>query len=83
MPFENNSGNYFGYVRYVVPNSDADLKGITRGMLFNTVDGNNITINNYRSLLFSNNGFTIGLADYNNGNPTSNGITIALSNVSN
>ena len=78
VPFENNSGNYFGYVRYVVPNSDADLKGITRGMLFNTVDGNNITINNYRSLLFSNDGFTIGLADYNNGNPTSNNSTFTL-----
>ena len=78
VPYENNSGNYFGYVRYVVPNSDADIKGVSRGMLFNTVNGSSITANNYRSLLFSQSGFTIGLADYNNGNPTSNTSTFTL-----
>jgi carboxyl-terminal processing protease len=74
-----NSGNLFGYVRYVIPNSDADLKGITRGMLFNTTDGTQLNFSNYISLLFGNNtSYTIGFADYNNGNPTSNNTSQTL-----
>jgi C-terminal processing protease CtpA/Prc len=62
----NNNTDIFGYVRYVLPNSDAASKGVTRGMIFNSVDGTDLTINNYRSLLFSNaTSYTIGLATYN------------------
>ena len=69
-----NSGNVFGYVRYIVPNSDAAIKGIKRGQLFNTVDGTQLDTNNYINLLFSNNTtYTIGFANYNNGNPITNG----------
>lgn len=70
----------FGYVRYVVPNSDAASKGVKRGMLFNKVDGTQLTVNNFSSLLFSANlNYSIELADYNNGNPVSNGTMINLS----
>jgi len=62
----NNNTDIFGYVRYVLPNSDAATKGVTRGMIFNSVNGTALTINNYRSLLFSSaTSYTIGLATYN------------------
>lgn len=73
------NGNVFGYVRYVVPGSSAGTNNVMRGQIFSTVDGQQITENNAFALLFSNNtSFTIGLADYNNGNPIANGNTIAL-----
>lgn len=70
--------NIFGYVRYVIPNSDADTKGVVRGMLFSTVNGTQLTESNYRELLFESNEYIIELADYNIGNPTPNGNTIVL-----
>ena len=77
--FDNNPTNVFGYVRYVVPSSDAVTKGVTRGMIFTEVDGTQLTESNFSSLLFgSNSSFTISLADFNNGNPTTNGTTITL-----
>ena len=77
--YSNNNKNVFGYVRYVIPNTDAALKGIMRGMIFNTIDGNQITDSNYTNLLFSDaSSLNIGFADYNNGNPISNGSTTNL-----
>ena len=71
--------NVFGYVRYVLPNSDASHKEVKRGMLFNAVNGIKLNNNNYRNLLFSSNPqYSINLANYNNGNPISNGTTITL-----
>jgi C-terminal processing protease CtpA/Prc len=62
----NNNTDIFGYVRYVLPNSDAVNKGVTRGMIFNSVNGTALTINNYRSLLFSGaTSYSIELATYN------------------
>ena len=80
VQYRNGSENVFGYVRYVIPTSDAESKGVARGMIFNSVDNTQLTTTNFRGLLFgSNANFTIGLGDYNDGNPTSNGNTIALS----
>ena len=79
VKYQNGSGNVFGYVRYVIPNSDAFTKGITRGMLFNKVNGTQLTEANYSGLLFSSNtNYTIELADYNNGNPVGNNTMISL-----
>ncbi|WP_159947611.1 S41 family peptidase [Polaribacter septentrionalilitoris] len=74
------SENVFGYVRYVVANSSASENGVKRGMYFNTINGTNITISNYRDLLFGENSttYTIGLANYNSGFPTSTGNSITL-----
>ncbi|QMU65410.1 MAG: peptidase S41 [Flavobacteriaceae bacterium] len=73
------SSNLFGYVRYVLTGSDAAMDGITRGMLFNQVNGQQLTETNYRNLLFSNaTSYTITLADYNSGNPTATSTTIML-----
>ena len=66
-----------GWVRYVIPNSDASTKNIQRGDLFYAIDGIPLTNDNYRSLL-SNETYTVNLADYNNGNYTPNGQSISL-----
>lgn len=61
----NAATDVFGYIRYVLPNTDAEDKGLTRGVLFNVIDGETLTQNNFSSLLRPNT-YTIGLADYNN-----------------
>jgi carboxyl-terminal processing protease len=71
--------NVFGYVRYVVPNSSAETSGIMRGMYFNTVNGAQITDTNYRDLLFSDaTSLSLGLADFNAGNPIANNTEVSL-----
>ncbi len=74
--------NVFGWVRYVLPNSDAANKGITRGMFFNAVNGTQLTVSNYRSLLTKTN-YNLHFANYNNGNIISNGqiVNLNLTNV--
>jgi carboxyl-terminal processing protease len=77
--YNNVSTNVFGYVRYVLPNSSAEISGITRGMYFNTVNGTQLTDRNFRGLLFSDaTSVSLGFADYNSGNPTANNTTISL-----
>ncbi|QXP67840.1 S41 family peptidase [Polaribacter sp. AHE13PA] len=74
--------NVYGVVRYVVPASDAKTQGVLRGMVFSSVDGTQITANNYQNLLFgTNTDYTINLADFNGGNPILNGTSIALSKI--
>jgi carboxyl-terminal processing protease len=68
----------YGYIRYIIPGSDAAKKNIQRGDVFYAVDGTELTINNYRDLLFSASSYTLNLADYNGGNPTSNGQSVSL-----
>ena len=46
------NNDLFGYVRYIVPNSDASTKDISRGELFTGVNGQTLTIDNYIDLLF-------------------------------
>ncbi len=75
--FLDGSGGFYIYVYDVVKGSDADLNGVTRGMLITEVNGTTLTRNNVNSLL-ANNSFTIHLADYNTGNPVSNGTIITL-----
>jgi len=76
----NNDTDIFGYVRYVLPNTDAATKNIMRGMIFNSVNGTKLTINNYRSLLFSGDtSYILGFATYNNdGTVTENGQSVLL-----
>ena len=61
--YPDNSGNVFGYVRYVLPNTSAQTQGLERGNIFNTIDGQQITENNFSDLLAPNN-YTIGLASF-------------------
>ncbi len=61
--YPNNGTNVFGYVRYVLPNSDASSKGLERGLIFNTVDGQQLNENNFSSLLSADT-YRIGLATF-------------------
>ena len=67
----------FGWVRYILPNSDASGKPIARGDIFYAVDGTPLTINNYQTLLAPET-YMLNLADYDNGNITPNGESISL-----
>ena len=76
--YPNGSDDVFGYVRYVLPNTDAATKGVERGMIFNTIDGQQINESNFRGLL-SPDVYTIGLATIDGGNITPTGENIELS----
>jgi len=75
--YKTTTSNVFGYVRYVIPGSDAAINGVTRGMIFNQIDGTQITDTNYSSLL-SSNSYSIGLANYNDGDPVATSTSILL-----
>ena len=75
--YADGSGGYYIYVYDVVNGSDADTQGVTRGMIITEVNGTTITRDNVNDLL-DNDTFTIHLANYNGGNPVSNGTTITV-----
>ena len=45
------SDDLIGYVRFILPNTDAESKGVKRGELFTSINGQQLTIQNYRQLL--------------------------------
>ncbi|MBL7885239.1 MAG: peptidase S41 [Flavobacterium sp.] len=67
----------FGWVRYILPNSDASTKNIQRGAIFYAVNGTPLTASNYQSLLSATT-YTLNLADFDNGNITPNGQSVTL-----
>ena len=73
---ECNDQNIFGFVRYVQKNSDAESKGVKRGMVFSNINGTRLTRDNYRDLLFNNNdsSYTIRFSEisYNQNNQCAN-----------
>ncbi|CAM1340826.1 S41 family peptidase [Tenacibaculum aestuarii] len=75
--FSDGSDGYYVYVYDVVNGSDAEMQGVTRGMIITEVNGTTLTRANVNDL-FNNETFTIHLADYNGGNPISNGTTITV-----
>jgi len=75
--YPDGSANIYGYVRYVMPNSDASDKGIQRGNIFNSVNGSQLTDTNFSDLL-SGDSYTIGLADFDGTTITPNGESISL-----
>lgn len=79
-----NSNQIIGYVRYIIPNSDAANKNIQRGEVFYGVNGTSLTLNNYADLLFSaDENYTLNFANLTydtNNNPviTPNGKNLNL-----
>lgn len=67
----------FGWVRYILPNSNASTQNIQRGAIFYAVNGTPLTASNYQALL-SATSYTLNLADYDNGNITPNGQSVTL-----
>ena len=73
------SQNLFGYVRYILPNTDGASKNIKRGDLFTGVDGQTLNDDNYRDLLFGdNNTYTLNMAEYVDGQVTPNNEEVTL-----
>jgi len=67
----------FGYVRYIMPGSNASTKDIQRGDIFYAVNGQVLTVNNYQSLLGAQS-YTLNLADFDGTTLTPNGQEVAL-----
>jgi len=67
----------FGYVRYIIANSDASNKAIKRGDMFTAVNGTQLTVSNYQSLLAADS-YTLNLADYNGTTVIANGKSVSL-----
>lgn len=71
-----------GYVRLILPGSDADGKNIKRGDIFTEVDGREMTLENYRSLLFSDNPtYTLNIASIVSNTITPTGETVELTKM--
>ncbi|MDO6471960.1 S41 family peptidase [Maribacter sp. 1_MG-2023] len=73
------SEDIFGFVRYIVPNSNASTVEIQRGNLFTGVNGQTLTTSNYIDLLFGENDtYILNMADFDNGNITPNDVEVPL-----
>ena len=76
------NNDVFGYVQYVVKNSDASTKEIKRGDVFVTVNGTQLFYNsasdNNLELLSDNDTYTLGMADIVNNTITPNNNEITL-----
>ena len=67
------------WVKFVHEGSDAEAKGIQRGMLFTRVDSKPLDVDNYIDLLYGDNlNYTISLAEYVDGNYNLNGENVEL-----
>ena len=70
----------YGVIEYVVPNTPAEIGGIERGEIFTAIDGENLDINNYQTLL-SKEAYTISFADIIDHSVTPNGKSVSLTAV--
>ncbi|NQY29595.1 MAG: peptidase S41 [Flavobacteriaceae bacterium] len=82
---DTNSNKAYGYVRYVLPNSNAANKGIVRGTIFNKVNGIQIRydsatnrIDNETISSLNQDSYSIDLATYNGVLVTSSNGSVAL-----
>ena len=76
------NNDVYGYVRYILPNSDASTKSIKRGDLFTKVNGTQLTLDNYSSLLFgANDTYTLSLAKIENNTLVPTGVEVALTKL--
>ena len=73
-------------VTYVLPNSDADVKGIDRGDFIIAVNDQDLSAANYKGLLYDDSPtYTVSLAEYNAASESfdSTGETVTLDKVEN
>ncbi|MDR6968300.1 C-terminal processing protease CtpA/Prc [Flavobacterium arsenatis] len=74
---ESNPSEIYGWVKYVIPGSNASNKDIQRGDIFYAVNGTSLTDINFQDLLSAQN-YTLSLAEYDGGAITPNGQTVSL-----
>ncbi|UZO80768.1 S41 family peptidase [Aquimarina sp. ERC-38] len=55
-----------GFVRYVLPSTDAERKGIERGDFFDAIDGEVLTVNSNFQELFARDSYTVRFVDETN-----------------
>ena len=68
-----------GYVKYILKNSNASDKNIKRGDFFNGVNGIELTITNYRNLLFGDElTYTLNMARIGDNGIESSGVNVEL-----
>lgn len=67
----------YGVANYIIPNSDAAAKNVTRGMIFYGINGQALNVDNYRALI-STDSYTLNLAEFDGGAITPNGQSIEL-----
>lgn len=74
------SNDIFGYVRMILPNSDASDKNIKRGDIFTTVNGETLNLSNYADLLFNSDmdTYTLDLSEITNNTVVPTGVSVAL-----
>lgn len=73
----NSDTEVYGYVKYVMPNSDASAKPIQRGDLFRSVNGIDMNRDNYLNLL-SQDTYTLGMVEFIDGTLTPTGEQVTL-----
>lgn len=73
----NSTTELVGYVRYIIPNSNASTKDIKRGDLFTGVNGTKLTVSNYQSLLNADS-YALNMASFNGTSIEPNGKTVSL-----
>ncbi|TLF44064.1 S41 family peptidase [Maribacter aurantiacus] len=73
------SDDVFGFVEYVIKDSDASTKDIKRGDFFIGVNGTELTVNNYIDLLFGENDtYILNMATIENNTISPNGKEVTL-----
>ena len=76
-----NETDIIGYVQYVYTNGPARDAGVERGDIFYEVNGTQLTVDNYIDLLFSNETYTLSLAQFENDGLTPTDEEISLSAI--
>jgi len=78
------SDDVYGYVRYIIPNSNAATKDIQRGDIFTGVNGTTLNLTNYVDLLFGESDtYTLNLADISNNTITNTDREVTLTKEAN
>lgn len=76
------SDDVFGYVQYVIPDSDASTKDSSRGEIFTGVNGQTLNLTNYRDLLFGDaDTYTLNMAEFVDGVITPNDKEVSLTKL--
>ncbi len=75
------AGDLFGFVRYVYKGGPAEKAGIKRGDLFMKVNGTQLNISNYQTLLFTNITYTLSMATITGTKISLNGNTVTTTAI--
>lgn len=75
-----NSEKIFGYVRYVISGTSADSEGVKRGDFFTEIDGQELNLDNYQSLL-GQDSYTLRISKLEGNSITSTDKTVDLVKV--